>query len=118
MPASSTSLASHNFLYKRRSLPTFNGARRNYISFKKAWTGTISGKVPPEYELDEIRRCLPSEVEPDIKNLVSMTDVWKFLDYEYGSIMQLTNELVKSLLNFKFGGGKTDYMKFQELYRK
>ena len=76
----------------------------------------ITGRV--EYELREIQDRVPKEVGPDLKNLKSMNTVWEFLDKEYGSVMELTKELISSLVDFKYGDKtKGNYQKFQELYR-
>ena len=60
-----------NYMFKRRDLPSFNGAKRDYPSFRREWKGNVSGNFTTEYELREIKMNVPSEVEPDLKNLKS-----------------------------------------------
>ena len=56
---------------------------------------------------------MPKEVGPDMKNLKSMSAVWTFLDKEYGSVLELTKELISLLVDFKYGervkGSYQDY---------
>ena len=61
---------------------------------------------------------MPVEVQPDIKNLKLMSDVWKDLDEETGQVMELTSELIEALTSFHISKeAKTEDAKFAELYR-
>ena len=87
-------------------------------SFRREWTETDTGRYPPEFELWEIRRCTPNAIQPDIKNMRTVVEVWEFLEQEYGQLLELTSELVDSLTNFQFSKeAKTEEAKFTELYR-
>ena len=84
-------------------------------SFRREWTETDTGRYPPEFELWEIRRCTPNAIQPDIKNMRTVVEVWEFLEQEYGQLLELTSELVDS---FQFSkDAKTEEAKFTELYR-
>ena len=113
--------AQRNLQIERRPLPKFSGARRNYPSFKQDWKATVTdpGTFDPEHELREIRERVPKEVQPDMKSLKSMDEVWDFLNKEYGLAFELTRELLSSLTNFKYSKeARGNYQKFLELYRR
>ena len=58
------------------------------------------------------------DIQPDIKNLRQIAEVWKVLDDEYGQVMELTAELIKDLTSFQFSKqAKTEDAKFAELFR-
>ena len=118
-PAATVSSRDSSYMYERRKLPSFGGARRDYPSFRREWQGNVTGKFSAEYELREIKQNTPSEVEPDLKNLKSMKDVWEFLDRKYGRTMELASELISGLHNFKFSSkARTESAKFAELDRE
>ena len=75
-------------------------------------------KYPPNFELRQIRECRPKEIQPDIKNLKLMSEVWKVLHEEYGQVMELTSERIEILTGFQFSKeAKTEDTKFAKLYR-
>ena len=102
--AATTSVSSRDlsYMYERRSLPKFEGERRDYPTFRREWQSNVSGKFPVEYELRELKLKTPREVEPDLKNLKTVADVWEFLDRKYGSTMELASELVSGLQDFQY----------------
>ena len=105
--------------FQKQPFPKFDGQKRNYPSFRREWTDTVSTSYSIDFQIGEIRRNVPRTVEPDLKNLKSMQEVWAFLDQEYGQIMEVTSEMVDSLAAFTFSAAaKTDGMKFVELFRK
>ena len=105
--------------FEKRPFPKFSGEKREYPSFRKEWKQCIAPSFQSEFQLREIRRAIPKHVEPDIKNLKTMDQVWTFLDDEFGQPMEISSELVDSLTNFKFSSGaKTEGQKFVELRRK
>ena len=107
------------YMYKRRDKPTFDGQRRNYPSWKREWQDGISGNLPENSEVREIKLHLPGEVEPDIKNLTTMKEVWGILDARYGKAMELTQELISGLQCFRFSKqAVNNSAKFLELYRE
>ena len=60
---------------------------------------------------------MPKDIQPDIKNLKSMEEVWTVLMNEYGRSHELVTECINGLTDFRFSG-KTEGEKFVELYRK
>ena len=105
-------------MYENRPYPKFDGKKRNYPSFRRDWSETVTNKVAPEFVLRLIRDNVPAQIQPDIKNLRKITEVWMVLDDEYGQVMELTAELIKDLTSFQFSKeAKTEDAKFAELYR-
>ena len=97
-------------MFKKLMLPEFDGARRNYLNFKLEWeeTAGCSGYLP-ELEVRELRKKLPKEVQADVKVMRSTTQIWMFLDQEYGSKLELTFTLVSTLENFQiFKAARTE----------
>jgi hypothetical protein len=104
--------------FTKQPFPKFNGERRNYPGFKREWAETVVGNFPVQFEVREIRKNVPEEIEPDIKNLKNMTDIWLVLDQEYGEVMQCSSELVDCLIYFSYSAtAKTNGQKFTELFR-
>ena len=110
----------HSYMYERRKLPKFEGARRDYPSFRREWqTNVGGGQFSAEYELREIKQNTPSEVEPDLKNLKTIVEVWEVLDRKYGRTMELASELISGLQNFKPSyKAKTESACFAEMDRE
>ena len=53
-----------------RPFPHFNGQKRNYPSFRRERTETVTkAKFPADFELQEIKRGSPKAIQPDVKNL-------------------------------------------------
>ena len=105
-------------MYEKRPYPKCDGKRRNYPCFRREWSETVTNKVATEFELRLIRDSVPAQIQPAIKNLRLITEVWEVLDEEYGQVMELTAELIKYLTNFQFSKeAKTEDAKFAELYR-
>ena len=118
-PVAGVSSRDSSYMYSRRPLPSFAGARRDYPSFRREWQGNVTGNFSVEYELREIKQNCPAEVEPDLKNLKAMKDVWEFLDRKYGRTMELASELINGLHNFKFSNkAKSESARFAELDRE
>ena len=69
-------------MFEKLKLPDFNGARRNYITFKREWeeTAGCSG-YSPELEVKELRKKLPKEVQA-VKVIRTTAQIWMFLDQE------------------------------------
>ena len=110
---------SQDHYFKRWDLPKFDGQRRNFPSFKKEWTDSVTGKYDPNHEVRQLKVNVPMEVEPDLKNISEMVEVWEILDKKYGSAMELSQELVTGLQRFKFSSAaKTESAKFKELHRE
>jgi hypothetical protein len=108
-----------NYMYERRPLPKFGGQRRDFPSFRREWRESVTGCFTPEYELRELKRCVPAAVEPDVKNLRSVDAVWAVLNSRYGRVMELAKELVGGLQKFTYSKqAKTDSARFAELHRE
>ena len=61
---------------------------------------------------------MPAKLQPDLKNLKSMEDVWAVLDEEFGQILDNVSSLVRRLVAFKVSKeAKTEADKFMELSR-
>ena len=105
-------------MYKKRPFPKFDGKRRNYPRFRREWSETVTNQVASEFDLRLIRDNVPAQIQPDIKNLRKISEVWEVLDEEYGQVMELTAELIEDLTSFQFSKeAKTEDAKFAELYR-
>ena len=119
LPVTGGASRDSSYMYSRRPLPSFGGARRDYPSFRREWQSNVTGKFSAEYELREIKQNTPAEVEPDLKNLKAMKDVWEFLDRKFGRTMELASELINGLHNFKFSTkARTESARFAELDRE
>ena len=70
--------------FQRKLFPKLDGKRRNYAGFKREWNACVKPHFSEEFQLREIRQCVPKEIDADLKNLRSMAEVWKFLESEYG----------------------------------
>ena len=103
--------------FERRKFPSFDGKKRNYPSFKKEWRTCIQPSFGVELQLREIVKAVPKEIQPDIKNLKTMEEVWNVLSREYGRPDELVTECIGSLSNFHFTA-KSDGAKYVELFRK
>ena len=105
--------------FKKRPFPEFSGNKRDYPSFHKEWMQCIAPTFQQEFQLREIRRAVPKWVEPDLKNLHDMKEVWRYMDSEFGQVMEICAELVEALITFKFSSAaRTEAEKFTELNRK
>ena len=88
--------------FERRKFPSFDGKKRNYPSFKKEWRTCIQPSFGVELQLREIVKAVPKEIQPDIKNLKTMNEVWDLLAEEYGQTEELVTESISSLTDFRF----------------
>ena len=108
---------SQDHYFKRWDLPKFDGQRRNYPSFKREWVDSVTGKYDPNHEVRQLKLNVPKEVEPELKNIHEMMEVWRVLDKKYGSTLELSTELVTGLQDFKFSSAaRTEPAKFKELH--
>ena len=69
------------------------------------------------FQLREITKRVPKEIEPDVKNATTMDEVWDILNHEYGKAVDICREAVEELRTM-VPSGKTDVYKFIELFRK
>ena len=71
------------------------------------------------FQLREIRRTVPPKIQPDLKNLNTLDEVWEALDEEFGQMIENVSSLVREMLAFKNSKkAKTKSSKFMELWRK
>ena len=88
--------------FERRKFPSFDGKKRNFPTFKKEWRTCIQPSFGVELQLREIVKAVPKEIQPDIKNLKTMEEVWNILSQEYGRPRELVTESIRSLTDFQF----------------
>jgi hypothetical protein len=106
-------------LLERMPLPEFTGKRRDYPSFRRDWKDSVHSSISPELEVRYIKKKTPAAVEPDLKNLRTMEEVWKVLDSKYGGEMDLARELIYGLQQFKYSrAARTEGEQFRELSRE
>ncbi|WP_416879624.1 hypothetical protein, partial [Litorimonas sp.] len=58
---------------------------------------TVAPYYPQPLQLRELKKCLPSILEPDVKNMKTLAEVWAFLDEEYGKPMEAVAEIISEL---------------------
>ena len=104
--------------FERQSLPDFtSGKLREFPMFKKDWLELVSDRYDPAHELRLIRKCVPESVRHVVTRLTSMTEVWKFLDEEFGKDSELTSDRVDHLHTFQYSkGAVSKSQKFMELH--
>ena len=71
-------------MFEKLKLLEFDGARRNYLTFKLEWkeTSGYSGYLP-ELEVRELRKKLPKEVQADVKVMRTTAQIWTFLNQKH-----------------------------------
>ena len=78
----------------------------------------VTGSFPKEMEIREIHHAVPKSVEPDLKNLKTMEEIWMHLEDEYGDVVELVTKLVNGLVRFQFPkDAKTEGQKFIKLHK-
>ena len=87
--------------FQKQPFPHFSGESRYYLCFRKEWRETVAPSHDEVFQLWEIRRAVPAKLQPDLKNLRSMQEVWSILDEEYGLMLDNVSGLVRRLLAFK-----------------
>ena len=77
----------------------------------------VSSNYEPAHKLRLIRKSVPESVQQVVTRQTSMTDMWEFLDEEYGKDSELTSDRVDHLHAFQYSKGATsESQKFMELY--
>ena len=62
---------------------------------------------------------MPPKIQPDLKNLRTMDEVWAALDEEFGQIMENVSSLVRGLVAFKNSNkASNEFSRFMELCRQ
>ena len=78
----------------------------------------MTGYFEPSEEQRAIRECVPVDIKPDIERMLTMEEIWKFLDDEYGKPSELSAERVDYLHSYQFSKtATTEAAKFKELYQ-
>ena len=90
--------------FQKRPFPKFSGESRNYLSFHKEWRETVAPPNDKVFQLQEIWTAVPPKIQPDLKNLRPMHEVWATLDEEFGQMMENVSGLVCQLLAFSTPG--------------
>ena len=104
--------------FQKQPFPRFSGESLDYLSFCKEWRETIAPSHEEFFQLWEIPRAVPAKIQPDLKNLRMMQEVWATLDEEFGQMMENVSGLVRRLLAFKYSNeAKGETSKFMELWR-
>ena len=62
--------------FQKQPFPRFTGESRDYLSFCKEWRETVAPSHEEVFQLQEIRRAVPAKIQPDLKNLRTMQEVW------------------------------------------
>ena len=106
-------------LYTKIPLPKFEGQLRNFPMFKKRWKMGPGTRFSEDDQILHIISQVPKTVEPRLKNCQSMAQVWRVLDEEYNQPLDLVNEVIRDLVDFKFSKTSTsDAQQFMELFDK
>ena len=69
--------------FQRQPFPKVSGESRDYLCFRKEWRETVTPSYDETFQLPEIKRAVPAKLQPDLKNLRTMNDVWATLDEEF-----------------------------------
>ena len=113
-----TSSAARSY-FQKQPFPRFSGESRDYLSFRKEWKETVAPSYDEVFQLQEVRRAVPPKIQPNLKNLRTMDEVWTTLDEEFYQIMENVSSLVRGLVAFKHSKeAKNKSRRFMELWRK
>ena len=61
--------------FQKSKFPEFSGARRDYPGFRKEWRQCVTPNYDEVFQLREITKRVPKEIEADIKNATTMDEV-------------------------------------------
>ena len=102
---------------ERAKCPIFSGKMADYPSFKETWKHLVHLNLDVLTELLKIWESILKEAQVELKNLVSMEEVWHHLDNEYGKINRLAAERIAYLHAFQVPEeATTDSTKFPALH--
>ena len=116
--AAPTGTGGMQHFFKKRELPKFEGELRDFPAFRHDWQDSVAGKFDQGEEVRCIKERVPKEVEPDVKNLHTMDEIWRVLDEKYGNVMDLSRVLIAGLWNLTLPTGGTEPAKFLILHRE
>ena len=88
--------------FQKQPFPRFSGESRDYLCFRKEWRETVAPSHDEVFQLREIRRAVPAKLQPHLKNLRTMQEVWSTLDEEFGQMLDNVSGLIRRLLAFKY----------------
>ena len=80
---------------------------RDYPTFKADWEEMVKGHFEPAQEGRAIRECVPKAIKPEIEQMKTMEEIWKFLDVEYRKPNMLSKERVNYLHTFQYSKAST-----------
>lgn len=80
-------------LFQKQSFPKFSKKQRIYIGLWKEWKEIVA-PTQNEYQFRQIRLAVPTQIQPNIKNLKNMKKVWEVLDEDFGQILKKVSGLV------------------------
>ena len=64
------------------------------MSFRKEWKEKVAPSHDRVFQLREIMKAFPPKIQPNLKNLKTMDEVWEALDEEFGQMMENVSSLV------------------------
>jgi hypothetical protein len=109
--------AQSDMFMKKVEWPEFkSGNRWDYPTFRRDWRLCV-GNYPVTHQIREIRTRIPDTVEPEVKVCLTMDQVWRILDNEYGRPEDVSRESLNRLRALE-PDGQTDGQKFMALYHE
>ena len=117
-PAAAPTVGGAQHFFKKRELPKFEGELRDFPAFRRDWHDSVAGKFDQGEEVRCIKERVPKEVEPDVKNLHTMVEIWKVLDDKYGNAMDLSRVLISGLWNLTLPASESEPSRFKILHRE
>ena len=117
-PAAAPTVGGAQHFFKKRELPKFEGELRDFPAFRRDWHDSVAGKFDQGEEVRCIKERVPKEVEPDVKNLHTMVEIWKVLDDKYGNAMDLSRVLISGLWNLTLPARESEPSRFKILHRE
>ena len=117
-PAAAPTVGGAQHFFKKRELPKFEGELRDFPAFRHDWQDSVAGKFDQGEEVRCIKERVPKEIEPDVKNLHTMAEIWKVLDDKYGNVMDLSRVLISGLWNLTLPANESEPSRFKILHRE
>ena len=92
----------YNTFLKKQDPPKFKGDCLDFMEFKRKWKSQVNAHKPPvEYELDLLKRNIPSEGKKKLYGVDSLTTAWMHLDKLYGDKSLICQKLKSRLKHLK-----------------
>ena len=94
--------------FQKQPFLRFSGEMRNYLSFCKEWKKTVAPNHDMVFQTSSIvlrffrsgwilggtTLLISRKIQPDLKNLKTMDEVWEALEEEFGQVMENVSSLV------------------------